>query len=135
MLHATSPRERQGFGGGRARHWLRPPSSIKLALLQGHASASACGAFPDNWLYMCAHCGVLRHVSVYGWAVPMVPMCVCVCVPQGCLVHEGSAVTAGAKYVIRSDVLYKLDPKGRAPAPQAAVQLPAVSAAPGAAQV
>ncbi len=45
---------------------------------------------------------------------------------MGALVHEGSAVTRGSKYVIRSDVLYKLAPGqrgGGAGAPQPAMQL------------
>ena len=29
----------------------------------------------------------------------------------GSRVHEGSAVTQGAKYIVRTDVLYKLPPK------------------------
>ncbi|GLC32956.1 hypothetical protein PLESTB_000387000 [Pleodorina starrii] len=50
----------------------------------------------------------------------------------GSLVHEGSAVTRGSKYVIRTEVLYKLAPGvkgGGAGAPQPAMQLPAAAAA------
>lgn len=43
--------------------------------------------------------------------------------------HEGAAVTKGSKYVIRTEVLYMLDTKGRHAAPQAAMQLPAAAAA------
>ncbi|GIL75923.1 hypothetical protein Vretimale_5604 [Volvox reticuliferus] len=45
---------------------------------------------------------------------------------QGSLVHEGSAVTRGSKYVIRTEVLYKLAPgvkSGGVGAPQPAMQL------------
>ncbi|GIL44592.1 hypothetical protein Vafri_2120 [Volvox africanus] len=47
---------------------------------------------------------------------------------QGSLVHEGSAVTQGSKYVIRTEVLYKLAPGvtgGGVGAPQPAMQLTA----------
>ncbi|GFR47192.1 hypothetical protein Agub_g8784 [Astrephomene gubernaculifera] len=48
----------------------------------------------------------------------------------GSLVHEGAAVTRGSKYVIRTEVLYKLAPgvkSGGAGAPQPAMQLPVKS--------
>ncbi|KXZ56302.1 hypothetical protein GPECTOR_1g266 [Gonium pectorale] len=51
---------------------------------------------------------------------------------MGSLVHEGAAVTRGSKYVIRTEVLYKLAPGvrgGGVGAPQPAMQLP-VKAAP-----
>ncbi|KAG2450506.1 hypothetical protein HYH02_005007 [Chlamydomonas schloesseri] len=47
---------------------------------------------------------------------------------MGSLVHEGAAVTQGAKYVIRTEVLYKLDKSANGSfvgAPQPAIQLPA----------
>ncbi|KAG2493296.1 hypothetical protein HYH03_008432 [Edaphochlamys debaryana] len=46
---------------------------------------------------------------------------------MGSLVHEGAAVTSGSKYVIRTEVLYKLAPgvtAGGAGAPQAAMPVP-----------
>ncbi|EFJ43859.1 hypothetical protein VOLCADRAFT_95944 [Volvox carteri f. nagariensis] len=57
---------------------------------------------------------------------------------QGSLVHEGSAVTRGSKYVIRTEVLYKLAPGvrgGGVGAPQPAMQMPGVISMAGEAAV